>query len=286
MSYNVSIREILFHRISYILLTYLVFDQYQYTINYQKYKCIPYGTHDNQNNFIIGFITLDIILLGIIRLVSNSEVLSLFYCIRRFNIIDVVVEIDSELREDALFNILHENEREIGGFTIDINPIRKEETGTLETYLPNVEKYLSEKSASIGAPDYEQAIRDGFSALYANHKYSDKQRLFLDRIQKFAIKNNIAENIIDTAMAKNPAFHNTYGNREYVSRNIFGRRLGSTEKELEAAIKQAFERTPEKEPETLEDVVAKFFSSDSSEVKSVNGVWSMNLTDGEPYAEV
>ena len=200
--------------------------------------------------------------------------------------IDVVVEIDSELHEDALFNILHETEREIGGFKVDINPIRKEETGTLEAYLPNVEKYLAEQAENAAAPNYEQAIRDGFSALYANHKYSDKQRLFLDRIQKFAIKNNIAENIIDTAMAKNPAFHNTYGNREYVSRNIFGRRLGSTEKELEAAIKQAFERTPEKEPETLEDVVAKFFSSDSSEVKSVNGVWSMNLTDGEPYAEV
>lgn len=99
--------------------------------------------------------------------------------------IDVVVEIDSELREDALFNILHENEREIGGFTVDINPIRKEETGTLETYLPNVEKYLSEKSASIAAPDYEQAIRDGFSALYANHKYSDKQKLFLEKIANF-----------------------------------------------------------------------------------------------------
>ena len=200
--------------------------------------------------------------------------------------IDVVVEIDSELREDALFNILHENEREIGGFTVDINPIRKEETGTLETYLPNVEKYLSEKSASIAAPDYEQAIRDGFSALYANHKYSDKQKLFLERIQKFAIKNNVSENIIDTAMAKNPAFHNTYGNREYVSKNIFGRRLGMTEKELEAAIKQSFERNSEKEPVTLEDVVARFFKSDRSSVSSVDNTWSMNFTDGEEFAEV
>ncbi len=200
--------------------------------------------------------------------------------------IDVVVEIDSELHEDALFNILHETEREIGGFTVDINPIRKEETGTLEAYLPNVEKYLSEKTADIAAPDYEQAIRDGFDALYANHKYSDKQKLFLDRIQRFAIKNNIAENIIDTAMTKNPAFHNTYGNREYVSKNIFGRRLGMTEKELEAAIKQNFERNSEKEPVTLEDVVAKFFQSDRSSVSSADNTWSMNFTDGEEFAEV
>ena len=63
--------------------------------------------------------------------------------------IDIVVEIESDLREDYLFNILNESEQEIGGYPIDINPIRKEQTGTLETYLPEVEKYLSEKSAAI-----------------------------------------------------------------------------------------------------------------------------------------
>ena len=87
-------------------------------------------------------------------------------------------------------------------------------------------------------------------------------------------------------MAKNPAFHNTYGNREYVSKNIFGRRLGMTEKELEAAIKQSFERNSEKEPVTLEDVVARFFKSDRSSVSSVDNTWSMNFTDGEEFAEV
>lgn len=61
--------------------------------------------------------------------------------------IDVVVEIQSELKEDVLFNILNEEyETEIGGFKVDINPIRKEQSGTLENYLPAVEKYLSEKS--------------------------------------------------------------------------------------------------------------------------------------------
>ena len=200
--------------------------------------------------------------------------------------IDVVVEIDSELREDTLFNILHETERKIGGFTVDINPIRKEETGTLEAYLPNVEKYLSEKAKNVAAPDYRNAIRNGFSALLANHKYSDKQKQFLERLQKYALKNNIAENIIDTAMENNTAFHNTYGNREYVSRNIFGRRLGSTEKELETAIKQNMERSPENKPITLEDVITTFFTSDASEVKSIDGTWSINYTDSEPFAEV
>ena len=39
--------------------------------------------------------------------------------------IDVVVEIKgSELKEDALFNIFHEEGMEIDGITVDINPVR------------------------------------------------------------------------------------------------------------------------------------------------------------------
>lgn len=60
--------------------------------------------------------------------------------------IDVVMEIDSDLKEDALFNIIHDKELELEGYTIDINPIKADETGTLETYLPTAEAYLSEKS--------------------------------------------------------------------------------------------------------------------------------------------
>ncbi|MDD6059213.1 MAG: DEAD/DEAH box helicase family protein [Ruminococcus sp.] len=59
--------------------------------------------------------------------------------------IDIVAEIRSELKENALFNILNEDKMEIDGITVDINPIRAEETGTLDNYLPNVESYLAEK---------------------------------------------------------------------------------------------------------------------------------------------
>lgn len=63
--------------------------------------------------------------------------------------IDVVAEISSpDLKEDALFNILNEEPMDIDGIKIDINPIRKEETGTLESYLPIAEKYLTEKRAA------------------------------------------------------------------------------------------------------------------------------------------
>lgn len=60
--------------------------------------------------------------------------------------IDVVIEIDSNLKEDALFNIIHNEELTLEGYTIDINPIKADETGTLETYLPTAEAYLTEKS--------------------------------------------------------------------------------------------------------------------------------------------
>lgn len=134
--------------------------------------------------------------------------------------------------------------------------------------------------------DNEQAIHDGFASIYANHKYSPKQKQFLERLEKFAVRENVTENIIDTAFERNAAFHNTYGSREYVSRNIFGRRLGSTERELISAIQTNIAKTSEKEPVTLDEVIAKFYGSDSSEVKSADGTWSINYTDGNEFAEV
>ena len=66
--------------------------------------------------------------------------------------IDIVAEIRSELKEDALFNILNEDKMEIDGITVDINPIRAEETGTLDNYLPKVESYLAAKSNTQNVP--------------------------------------------------------------------------------------------------------------------------------------
>ena len=43
-----------------------------------------------------------------------------------------------------LFNLLHEDKFRIGGVLVDINPITEYKIGTLEEYLPGVEKYLEE----------------------------------------------------------------------------------------------------------------------------------------------
>ncbi|MBQ7009662.1 MAG: DUF3849 domain-containing protein, partial [Ruminococcus sp.] len=72
--------------------------------------------------------------------------------------IDVVIEVSSELKEDALFNLLNEDGMEIDGITVDINPIRAEESGTLENYLPTVEQYLAEKRAISSQQEISEPI--------------------------------------------------------------------------------------------------------------------------------
>ena len=61
--------------------------------------------------------------------------------------LDVVLEYKGNVREDVFFDILHEDGMEIGGVKEDINPITEGKTGTLESYLPEVEKYLKQKEA-------------------------------------------------------------------------------------------------------------------------------------------
>jgi predicted nucleotidyltransferase len=56
--------------------------------------------------------------------------------------LDVAVELDTNEREDFLFDTFNENELHIGGVKVDINPITAHRTGSLETYLPQVEDYL------------------------------------------------------------------------------------------------------------------------------------------------
>lgn len=59
--------------------------------------------------------------------------------------LDIVLYYKGDIKEDALFNILHDEEY-IEVFTydkvyIDINPIRDEETGSLASYIKKDKKY-------------------------------------------------------------------------------------------------------------------------------------------------
>nr|WP_295068687.1 YodL domain-containing protein [Ruminococcus sp.] len=183
--------------------------------------------------------------------------------------------------------VVHDNGNVAAYYVDDVGFKRVPEFLKLEHTAVNAATSSNEETAVVtSSNDNEQAIHDGFAAVYGNHNYSDKQKQFLERLENFAVSENVTANIIDTAFEKAAAFHNTYGNREYVSRNIFGRRLGSTERELVAAIQTNIAKTSEKEPVTLDEVIAKFYGSDSSEVKSADGTWSINYTDGNEFAEV
>ena len=59
--------------------------------------------------------------------------------------LDVVVSYDGSIREDDLFNTLHEEKFEIAGVEVDINPITEEKTGSLAEYLESADQYLKEK---------------------------------------------------------------------------------------------------------------------------------------------
>lgn len=77
--------------------------------------------------------------------------------------LDVVIEVQSDTKETALFNLLNERTFEIGGVRVDINPIKADETGTLSEYLPTVEKYLGK----IEILDYGKYIIDNRSVFNA-----------------------------------------------------------------------------------------------------------------------
>lgn len=100
-----------------------------------------------------------------------------------FSDVDVVIEIDSDLKEDALFNIIHGEALTLEGYTIDINPIKADETGTLETYLPTAEAYLTEKAQHRKLSDLDTAkqhIADYLDREFGGSaEFSDISRLSL-----------------------------------------------------------------------------------------------------------
>lgn len=63
--------------------------------------------------------------------------------------LDVVFEYEGDIREDDMFNTLNDDTDDealhIEGIRVDINPIREQETGTLDRYMESSRKYDEEK---------------------------------------------------------------------------------------------------------------------------------------------
>lgn len=58
---------------------------------------------------------------------------------------DFVFAYEGEMKEDEMFNLLNRGDFSLAGVSIDINPIRAEESGTLDDYLLKAEEYLFDK---------------------------------------------------------------------------------------------------------------------------------------------
>ena len=62
-----------------------------------------------------------------------------------FHELDVVLYYSGSVREDDLFNTLHQSNIIMGDVNLDINPISQEQHGSLSEYLSGVETYLAKK---------------------------------------------------------------------------------------------------------------------------------------------
>lgn len=104
--------------------------------------------------------------------------------------LDIVVQYDGSIKESAMFNLLAEMHLIKDGMQVDINPIRKEESGTLDAYLQKAEQYMKSKGAkdSMNNEGMKQAN------MLANWFESNKVQVN-DVIINFMVKANDSEMI-------------------------------------------------------------------------------------------
>ena len=79
--------------------------------------------------------------------------------------LDVVVEYEGDIREDGMFNLLNDDDNGealfIEGIRVDINPIRAQETGTLDKYMERSRKYDEEVLSNDSVEDSTVRYRRG-----------------------------------------------------------------------------------------------------------------------------
>lgn len=70
--------------------------------------------------------------------------------------VDVVLLYSGNIREDAFFNVLHEDGAKVEGLLVDINPVFTNKAATLEEFMDNAETYLDVKGLQKLAADIDQ----------------------------------------------------------------------------------------------------------------------------------
>lgn len=121
--------------------------------------------------------------------------------------LDVVVEYSGDIREDDMFNALNgeEDALSIEGIKVDINPIRKEETGDLQDYMKQSEEYDKEKSehAKQKGPSATSEIKNNKSEKIEDYgeQISGARKDMLRDLAK-TIQNTSLESLISLPFSK------------------------------------------------------------------------------------
>lgn len=101
---------------------------------------------------------------------------------RRDSDLDVVVEYSGDIREDDMFNALNgeEDALSIEGIKVDINPIRKEETGNLQDYMKRSKEYDRNKAEEEPQPE---AKNEGQFGLVSDERMAELKKRLLEKIK-------------------------------------------------------------------------------------------------------
>lgn len=96
--------------------------------------------------------------------------------------LDIVVEYRGDIREDDMFNTLNdaENQLIIDGIKVDINPIRAEETGTLQDYMKRSKEYDRNKAEEEPQPE---AKNEGQFGLVSDERMAELKKRLLEKIK-------------------------------------------------------------------------------------------------------
>lgn len=144
--------------------------------------------------------------------------------------LDILVEYEGDFREDELFALFHDSEEPLQyhGIPVDVNPIRTEESGTIETYLPAADAFL----------EHKHMIQTAFAQVQSQFNLTASQQEFSQRLEHFAISEQLDSDLISAAFERSHNFRRKYGSVQLLSKRIFAGRLNRFSEALQNAIDQ------------------------------------------------
>lgn len=144
--------------------------------------------------------------------------------------LDILAEYEGDFREDELFALFHdaENPLQYQGIPIDVNPIRAEESGTIRTYLPAADAFL----------EHKHMIQTAFAQVQSQFNLTASQKEFSQRLEHFAISEQLDSDLISAAFERSHNFRRKYGSVQLLSKRIFAGRLNRFSEALQNAIDQ------------------------------------------------